>query len=68
VREYVTDILSSRAARERELVDNQKVLTQLDTEPRFGRKLWGLLSLELWQRTFHDRAASFRQRAKEVLV
>jgi asparagine synthase (glutamine-hydrolysing) len=68
VRDYVTDILSSQAARERELVDNRKVLAQLDTEPRFGRKLWGLLSLELWQRAFHDRADAFRQRAKEVLV
>ena len=26
-------------------------------EPRFGRKIWGLLSLELWQQRFHDRAA-----------
>jgi asparagine synthase (glutamine-hydrolysing) len=67
-REYVTDVLSSQAARERELVDNRKVLAQLDREPRFGRKLWGLLSLELWQRTFHDRADAFRRRAKEVLV
>jgi len=67
-REYVTDVLSSQAARERELVDNRKVLAQLDGEPRFGRKLWGLLSLELWQRAFHDRADAFRQRAKEVLV
>ena len=23
-------------------------------EGRFGRKLWGLLQLELWQRAFHD--------------
>jgi asparagine synthase (glutamine-hydrolysing) len=61
-------VLSSQAARERELVDNRKVLAQLDREPRFGRKLWGLLSLELWQRTFHDRADAFRRRAKEVLV
>jgi len=27
-----------------------------------------LLSLELWQRSFHDQAASFRDRAREVLV
>jgi asparagine synthase (glutamine-hydrolysing) len=68
VRDFVTDVLSSGAARGRELIDNRTVLAQLDAEPRFGRKLWGLLSLELWQRSFHDRAASFRRRAKEVLV
>jgi len=42
-------------------VDNRSVLAKLDQEPRFGRKLWGLLSLELWQRAFHDRAAHFKQ-------
>ena len=67
VREFVTDMLSSEAARGRELVDNGQVLAGLDREPRFGRKVWGLLSLELWQRTFHDRAGSFRERA-EALV
>jgi hypothetical protein len=24
--------------------------------------VWGLLSLELWQRSFHDRAHEFRRR------
>jgi len=26
---------------------------------RFSRKVWGLLSLELWQQRFHDRAGEF---------
>jgi asparagine synthase (glutamine-hydrolysing) len=68
VREFVFDVLSSERARSRQLIDNRKVLAQIDTEPRFGRKIWGLLSLELWQRAYHDRAASFRKRADEVLV
>jgi asparagine synthase (glutamine-hydrolysing) len=67
VREFVVDTLSSDAARSRELVDNDQVVAKLDAEPRFGRKVWGLLSLELWQQAFHDRAASFRKRA-EALV
>jgi asparagine synthase (glutamine-hydrolysing) len=72
VREFVGDVLSSDVARGRDLIDNRKVLAQLDSEPRFGRKLWGLLSLELWQRAFHDRAGELRRRAEdteeEVLV
>src|SRR4051812_31368364 len=67
VRDFVVDTLSSDAARSRGLVDNQRVVDKLDAEPRFGRKVWGLLSLELWQQSFHDRAASFRKRA-EALV
>lgn len=59
VQEFVQDVLSSQRALTRDLVDNRKVLQGLAQEPRFGRKLWGLLCLELWQQTFHDRAASF---------
>jgi asparagine synthase (glutamine-hydrolysing) len=69
VRDFVGDIFSSERALGRGLVDNRTVLSQLDQEPRFGRKLWGLLCLELWQRAFHDRAAHFKQLiAREVLV
>lgn len=61
VQEFVRDILSSRHALSRDLVDNRKVLNGLAKEPRFGRRMWGLLCLELWQQTFHDRASSFKQ-------
>jgi asparagine synthase (glutamine-hydrolysing) len=58
-REFVHDVFSSRAAQERPLIDNRKVLEGLEREPEFGRKTWGMLSLELWQQTFHDRATRF---------
>jgi len=66
VRDFVTDTLSSDAARNRALVDNAKVVAKLDQEPQFGRKVWGLLSLELWQQAFHDRASSFRKKAEAL--
>ncbi len=69
VHDFVTDVFSSQCALGRGLVDNRSALAKLDQEPRFGRKLWGLLCLELWQRAFHDRAAYFKQLiAREVLV
>lgn len=55
VRDFVIETLSSRRARSRDLVDNRKVVAGLNGEPRFGRKAWGLLCLELWQQAFHDR-------------
>ena len=61
VRDFVVDTLSSDAARGRSLVDNGKVLAGLATEHRYGRRVWGLLCLELWQQAFHDRAESFRK-------
>jgi asparagine synthase (glutamine-hydrolysing) len=66
VREFVLDALSSRPALSRSLVDNRKVLAGIDREHRFGRKVWGLLCLELWQQRFHDRAASFRNMRGEA--
>lgn len=59
-RDFVRDTLSTQKALQRDLVANDIVLAQLDSEPQFGRKLWGLLSLEVWQQEFHDRAAYFR--------
>lgn len=58
--DFIRDILTTRQALGRDLVDNRKVLQRADDEASFGRTFWGLLSLELWQQTFHDRAAEFR--------
>jgi asparagine synthase (glutamine-hydrolysing) len=60
-REFVHDIFSSSKALQRDLIDNKKVLEGIDDEPRYGRKVWGLLSLELWQQEFHDREHEFKQ-------
>lgn len=68
VQEFIRDTFSSRRALSRGLVDNRKVLAGLDRESEFGRKMWGLLSLELWQQCFHDRAAHFKQLVHEEVV
>jgi asparagine synthase (glutamine-hydrolysing) len=59
-REFIRDTLSSGPARTRPYIRNDRVLQRLDREPRFGRALWGFLSLELWQQAFHDREREFR--------
>ncbi len=61
VRDFVMDIMTTRKSFEREFVDNRLVAENLQTEPQFGRKIWGLLSLEIWQQEFHDRAADFKR-------
>jgi asparagine synthase (glutamine-hydrolysing) len=58
-REFVRDVFGSASARTREVINNGRVMEKMDDEPQFGRKLWGLLSLELWQQEFHDRSASY---------
>ena len=63
-REFVTDTLRVGVGK-RDFVDNERVIANLETESRFGRRLWGFLSLEIWQQQFHDRAAEFRDMAEQ---
>jgi asparagine synthase (glutamine-hydrolysing) len=66
-RDFVRDIMSTQKARQRDYVDNDRVLQLLDNEPAFGRSFWGMFSIEIWQQQFHDRAADYRSlMAKEV--
>jgi asparagine synthase (glutamine-hydrolysing) len=57
---FVSDIFSSERARSRVYLDSRfDVQTLTEREGEFGRSLWGLLSLELWQQEFHDRATDW---------
>jgi asparagine synthase (glutamine-hydrolysing) len=60
-RDFITDAFATSEALSREYFDNRKVLAGLEKENRFGRQTWGLLSLELWQRQFHDRESEFKK-------
>lgn len=59
LREFVHDVFTSNSARQRSWVRGDEVLQGLDQISAHSRKIWGLLSLELWQRQFHDRSSHF---------
>jgi asparagine synthase (glutamine-hydrolysing) len=55
LREFVGDVLgSSRAQTRPYLRDGIDVDALVAGESAYGRNLWALLSLELWQQEFHD--------------
>ena len=58
--DFIADSMTGRKARSRDYVNNVEALAALRAEPRYGRQFWGLLCLELWQQTFHDKAHEFR--------
>ena len=58
-REFVSDVFSSQAASAASTSTTARC-SRLEKENRFGRQTWGLLSLELWQRLFHDREHEFK--------
>jgi len=53
-RDFFRDALLSRRARERGLFDPVATERLLDGETAFGRRLWGMLNLELWFQAFID--------------
>jgi asparagine synthase (glutamine-hydrolysing) len=56
LRDHILDSFASAAARSRPYLRSDfDVRAFIAREGRFSRSLWGLLSLELWQETFHDR-------------
>ena len=60
LRDYVLETFAAGAGRRSYLVEDFDAESLLASEAGFGRNLWGLLSLELWQQRFHDRAAEWR--------
>ncbi len=61
IKDFVFDIMSSSSAKHRQYISNEKVIDQIDNQSEFGRKIWGLLSLEIWQREFFDNHHKFKE-------
>jgi asparagine synthase (glutamine-hydrolysing) len=61
LREFVIDVFSTQKSRSRPHFNTDAILANFDGAERFSRKVWGLLSLELWHQLFHDKAANYRR-------
>ncbi|OJJ18250.1 asparagine synthase (glutamine-hydrolyzing) [marine bacterium AO1-C] len=60
IKDFVFDIFNSQKAKERPYFNNDRILDGLAGESRFGRKIWGLLSLEIWHQEFHDKQSYYK--------
>jgi asparagine synthase (glutamine-hydrolysing) len=60
LRPFVMEILSNMHSRQREYLNTEEILKNFGDEAQFSRKTWGLLSLELWQQEFHDKASEYK--------
>jgi asparagine synthase (glutamine-hydrolysing) len=66
LRDFVRDTFASRNARARPYLNADAVIANFENAGRYSRKVWGLLSLELWHRLFHDRSAEYRRMLREA--
>lgn len=56
-KEFVEDLLLSQRTKERGIYQMDTVRKAVQGEGQYGRLVWGLLCLELWHRTFIDKAS-----------
>ena len=47
-------------SKQREFLNTGEILKNFGDEAQFSRKTWALLSLELWQQEFHDKASEYK--------
>jgi asparagine synthase (glutamine-hydrolysing) len=66
LKDLVQDTFRSCSARPRPYFNADAVLANFEGTGRFSRKIWGLLSLELWHAIFHDRSARYRRMLGEI--
>jgi asparagine synthase (glutamine-hydrolysing) len=66
LREFVLDLFLNMKDRHTPYLNADAVLRNFGHAGRFSRKVWGLLSLEIWHQVFHDRAATFRAMVAEA--
>ncbi len=60
LKDFVLDTVANMKAKNREFVNTDAVLRNFGQSGQFSRKTWALLSLELWQQEFHDKASEYR--------
>jgi asparagine synthase (glutamine-hydrolysing) len=66
LRDMIGDVFTTQRSRHREYFNSEAILANFENVERFSRKVWGLMSLELWHQLFHDRAAQYRRMIDEI--
>jgi asparagine synthase (glutamine-hydrolysing) len=68
LKDFIGDVFQTALSRQRPYMNVDAILGGLGNVSGFSRKIWALLSLELWHQLFHDEEASWKSRATENCV
>jgi asparagine synthase (glutamine-hydrolysing) len=55
-----TDLLTSLAENDRPAINRSEIRNAILGGGQFSRKMWGLMSLEVWYQLFHDRSSYWK--------
>ncbi len=64
LKEYLMDNYLSMVDKKRWYLNIDNLKDGIGIEKKFSRKTWALLSLEVWQQQFHDRAQEYKKLIK----
>lgn len=60
LRDFIVETFRYMEEQHRPFINAKAVMRNFAQAGRFSRKTWGLVNLELWHQTFHDRATEWR--------
>ncbi len=66
LRDYLVDTFATGAGSREYLDPSFSAEALVEQEANFGRTVWGLLCLELWQQQYHDRTAHWRELSRRM--
>ena len=61
LKDFVLDIFNTQKRIGRPYFNTDRIIGAVENEGKFSRKVWGLLSLELWHQEFLDKAQFYRK-------
>lgn len=64
LKDKVVSVFEHARDKDRPHIVTDEVLKNVGNEGQFSRKIWGLLSLELWHQQFHDQSQAWKDKLK----
>lgn len=61
LKDFIFDIFNVAKRKHRAYFNVDEILKSIEGETQFGRKIWGLLSLEIWHQQFHDKENNYKE-------
>lgn len=68
VGDFVKDIFNSTKTKQREYFNAEVICEEINKSDKFSRKIWGLMSLEIWFQQFHDKEKMYKDMLEDKSV
>ena len=67
LKNFITNILDNMIKKKRPFINCNELLKDFNKEDIFSRKIWSLISLEIWYQQFHDKSSEWKNLATKSI-